>query len=390
MIRRLLAFLRGWVVVDIRSTQVAELLSRLAAAGLGASDVRWRPHGAAWRMTVPGARQLHRFTRGLSVRVRFGRRGGWPVVWHRTRTRPGLALGAALAVSLFAYATPRVWVVAVAGANPVEAARVLSAAQAAGLAAGVARDTLPVARVEAAIARQLPGVAWVGIRVQGALAVVSLHRFYGRAPHAGPNHELVASRAAHIVGIHPYVGEVLVADGDQVARGAPLMRGWTLATGQRGAAAGEVIGQFSVVGTGFQSRTLDRRRPTGRRVVRSYVALSGDVVQWSGFGRVPTSWQATVQSAPLVWFGIRLPGAWVRVVYTEEDVVPVRLSERAAEARAKGQALAAFQRQLQPRARVSGRRLTCRRQPSGVLCTVRAEVEQDIATPAFQLPTKAP
>ncbi len=390
MIRGLLAFLRGWVLVEVRSADVPQLLSRLAAAGLSAAGVRWRPEGAEWRMTVPAARQLHSAARGLRVRVHFGRRGGWPAVWHRMRTRPGLWLGVAMALSLVGYAAPRVWVVAVVGTTPVMAARVLSAADAAGLSAGVPRDTLPLARLESRIAQHVPGVAWVGIRVEGALAVVSLHRFYGRAPHAGPVRLLVAARAARIVRIHAYLGEVLVADGEAVGRGAPLIRSWTLATGQQGGVGGEVIGQFGLAGTGFQSLTLDRRRQTGRRMVRSYVALSGDVVQWSGFGPVPPAWQATVQSAPLVWFGIHLPGAWVRVVYTEEAVVPVRLSPHAALARAREQAARAFWRQIQPGARVGARRMTCQREASGVLCTVRAEVEQDIAVPAFRLPTKSP
>ena len=386
MLRRILAFLQGWVWVEVRSTETAELLSRLALAGCRVTDVRWRRRGAVWRMTLPAARTLRHQAAGLSVRVHFGRRGGWPVVWRQTWTRPGLWVGAVLAATLFAYATPRVWVVAVAGTTPVMAARVLSAAEAAGLSPGAMRDGLPVDRIESRIVQQIPGLAWVGIRVHGALAVVSLHRFYGRAPHAGPVTELVASHAARIVRIHGYLGEVLVSDGEDVQRGTPLIRGWTLASGQRGGAAGEVVGGFQVQATGFQSGTVERPHATGRIVVRSYLVLSGDVWQVGGLGReLPRYWRARVQSTPLTWFGVRLPGAWVRVVYTEEALVRVRLSARVAVSRARAAALAAMSRQLEPGARLGTRQVQCRPTQTGAACTATARVEQDIAIPVSHL-----
>lgn len=381
MLRRLLAFLQGWVWVEVRSGQAADLLSRLALAGFLVTDVRWERRRAVWRMTRPGARALRAQARG--VRVHFGRRGGWPVLWRRSRTRPGLWVGASLAVALFVYATPRVWVVAVADTTPVMAARVVLAAESAGLAPGALRDTLPLERIERSMAKQIPGLAWVGIRVQGALAVVSLHRFYGRAPRAGPVTELVASHAARIVSIHGYLGEVLVSDGQDVPRGTPLMRGWMLATGQQGGAAGEVVGRFTVHATGFQSDVLERRRATGRQVVRSYLVLSGAVWQVAGIGRrLPRYWRARVHSAALSWFGVRLPGAWVRVVYTEEALVRVPLGEGQARSRARAAALAALRRQLEPGAHLRRRRLQCRRVRGGTACTVTASVEQDIAVPA--------
>ena len=390
MLRRLLAFLQGWVWVEVHATEAAELLSRLALAGFRVTDVRWRSHGAVWRMTLPAARTLRHHAEGLGVRVHFGRRGGWPTVWRRTWARPGLWVGAAVAASLLAYATPRVWVIAVAGATPVAAARVLSAAEAAGLSPGVMRDTLPLSRIESRIAQRVPGLAWVGIRIEGALAVVSLHGFYGRAPHVGPVTELVASHAARIIRVHAYVGEVLVRDGQDVRRGTPLIRGWTLASGQRGGAAGEVVGRFVVHATGFQRSTVERPRATGRAVSRSYLVLAGDVWQVGGLGRpLPRYWRAAVHSAPVNWFGVRLPGAWVRVVYTEETLVGVHLSARVAKSRARAAAMAAVDRQREPGARLVDRRVQCALTRGGAECTAAATVEQDIAVRASGLPPTA-
>jgi similar to stage IV sporulation protein len=390
VIRRLLAFLHGWVVVEVRSQRTADLITRLVMAGAAVMDVRPQPGGARWRMTLAGARQLHRWAGGIPARARFEARGGLPFWIRRLLMRPGLMAGVALSFALLAYAVPRVWVVTVVGTSPEVAARVLTAADAAGLRAGVPRSHLDRARVEAEVLRRVPGLAWVGIHLEGAVAVVTLHRFFGRVPGTGPVTRLVAVHAARIVSVRAYLGEVLVAQGQEVQRGTLLMRGWQRGR-SRTSAAGEVLGAYRVSATAFRPRVEERLSPTGRRIVRAYLVLSGDVFQLAGFyTRVPAHWRATVESVPLTWFGTPLPGAMVRVVYNEMAAEPVRVSARDALHAARLAAEAAFRRRLQPGARVGSPLVACRENARGAVCTVTADVEQNIAVPESALHQKQP
>lgn len=384
MIERWLMYLRGFVTVSIQSPGAAELLTRLVRAGYLVSDVQARPGRTEWRMTVGAAKRLRPIAAGLHVRVRFGARGGLPFAWRRARRRPGLWLGAAAVVWMLSYAAPRVWVVTVVDTSPVLAARVMSAAEHAGVRPGAVRQMLSVRAIERAVLARVPGLAWVGVRVEGALVIVSLHRFYGRAPHAGPVSVLVASHTAVIRAVHVYLGEALVHTGQRVARGAPLVKGWPLAGGHTGGAAADVIGQYLERATAFQSRVLDVERATGRQAVRSYLVVADDVLAMPGrVGRPFARWRSQVTSHPLQWFGVPIPGAWVQVVYNELEVVPVRLTVAEAVRRARNSAEARFLRQVPAGARVGERTVACESRAGGAWCTVQAHVQENIAVPEF-------
>jgi len=386
VIERWLMFLRGFVTVSIQSPNAAELLSRLVRAGFQVSDVQALPGRTEWRMTVGAAKRLHHLAAGLHVRVRFGDRGGLPFAWRRARGRPGLWIGALAVVWMLSYAAPRVWVVTVVDTSPVLAARVMSAAEEAGVRPGVPRQALSVRAIERAVMGRVPGLAWVGVRIEGALVIVSLHRFYGRAPYAGPVSVLVASHAAVIRAVHVYLGEALVDTGQQVRQGAPLVKGWPVAGGRTGGAAADVVGQYLASTTAYQSRTLEVVRTTGRQMVRSYLVLSDDVLAVPGrVGKPFRRWRSVVISRPIEWFGVPIPGAWVEVVYNELEVVPVRLTVAEAVRRARKSAEARFLGRLPPGARVADKRVTCESRSGGAWCTVQAQVQENIAVPEFKV-----
>ena len=383
MMRRLLQWIGGWVEVEVRSAAIAELLTRLAAAGIWVARAEPTSAGARWRMTLSGVGRLRLAARGLRVRVRFGRRGGLPAWWRRARVRPGLVVGAIGAAACVMWAAPRVWVVAVTGAPPEVEARVVAAAAAAGLRPGVLRDRIHITRLAADIERRVPGLAWVGISFHGTVADLSLYRLRARPPELGPTPWLVAARAAKIVAVRVYFGEALVAPDQEVSPGTPLVRAFGVEAGQSASAAGEVIGRYRVQATVREPRDGERLEPTGRRFTQTFVVMGEDYFQVGGPGPIPFArFSRAVDAEPLSWFGQRLPGTLIRVVYNELTAMPVTRTLAQARALARAAARAALLRKVPRGARITSEDVRCAPTPSGAACTASAEVEQNIAVAA--------
>ncbi|MCL8208967.1 MAG: sporulation protein YqfD [Actinomycetia bacterium] len=375
--------LGGWVEAVLRAPAVEPLLARLAETGVVLWDLERTPDGVRFRMRLGDVRRLRGVLRGSGARLRFVARGGGPFWLARVRARPGLLVGLVGAVLLVAYGTPRVWVVDVPGLAPWREGPVLAAAARAGLTPGAVRAGIDRGAVERAILAAVPGYAWAGVTLRGAVAVIQLYAVRPR-PALGPAPSLVARAPAHVTAVSVYVGEAAVAPGDTVRAGQTLIRGWSApGTGAAPVAAGRVWGDVTHTVRVVQPLRERVLVPTGRRVVRRWLVLPGGWAWWAGGGPPPPGPVIpSVTATPVRWRNLDLPATWVQVVYNVAIPEEQRFTPSAAEARARGRAAQAVRRLLGPGRTLVARTAHIVRERERVVITETVVVREDIAVPA--------
>lgn len=207
--RRLEAFLNGAVRDGIPLWGIVRGSEQLLVARVGASDF---------------ARLARRGRRG-GVRVDAVKKSGLPFWLLWARRRPPLVLGGVLFVGLLYGLAQFVWFVHVDGARAIAPGDILQVVAEAGLRPGVARDGLQREAIERRLYLELPGIAWTSVELRGALATVRVVERTLADPILEQVGHVVAVRDAIVEKISVTVGQALVAPGDTVEAGTPLISG---------------------------------------------------------------------------------------------------------------------------------------------------------------------
>ncbi len=170
-------------------------------------------------------RRLARHGRRLQVRVDVLEKGGVPIWAARARRRPTLVLGGALFAAALYWLGQFVWFVHVDGAQTLATADVLRAAERAGLHPGAARHAVRRESVERTLHLELPDLAWAAVELRGTVATVRVVERTGADPSLTQPGHVVAVRDGIVERVSVTAGEALVAPGDTVQAGMPLISG---------------------------------------------------------------------------------------------------------------------------------------------------------------------
>lgn len=158
-------------------------------------------------------------------RFEKGGRVGFGGLLDRLRARPGILIGAVLALCLLVTALRFVWVVRIDGAGPYRA-DIAAYLRESGVGPGT-----PISRIDAKdwenrLMLRYPKVAWFRVYVSGMTLVVDCTR--GRPAPEEPDEspgDLLASRDGLVTEIRVYAGTAAVKPGDVVRKGQVLIRG---------------------------------------------------------------------------------------------------------------------------------------------------------------------
>lgn len=224
---RLWLFLNGYVIIKISGARLEQFVNAAAASGVSLWHIRRLGSDVLVAKTpwVTFAR-IRPLCRRTGCRVRIWRRRGLVFWLARLRSRRWFAAGAAVALLLLWALSGRIWVVDVEGNRKVPGLLIRQAAAEAGLRIGAARGALDPAEVAAAVQRQVDGVAWAGIQMQGVRAVIQVveARQPDRAAGVRSAH-LVAARDGLVTSVVALRGLPLVVEGETVRAGQVLVSG---------------------------------------------------------------------------------------------------------------------------------------------------------------------
>ncbi|MDD3335902.1 MAG: sporulation protein YqfD [Eubacteriales bacterium] len=144
---------------------------------------------------------------------------------YKLRTRPGLLIGAVLALLLAIGSMQFIWRVEINGAGSYQAELTAYLLEA-GVKPGVLKASLNAAELEKKLTYRYPSIAWFHVYVYNITVVVDCTQGV-EAPElpSGVPGDIVASRDGVIDSIHVFAGTAMVKAGDIVRQGQVLIRG---------------------------------------------------------------------------------------------------------------------------------------------------------------------
>lgn len=393
--KKMSPYIRGYVTVELIGGAVSTLINNAQAAGVAIWDIAWQKNGhAVCSLYVRDVRRFRKIARSSGVRFRILHKRGFPFALVRLEKRRFFAVGFMLFIIGIIVASNMVWDVDVEGNETIPEKEVLRLAREAGVYEGQLQFRM---KDNDAIQRHLllglSDASWVGIRVQGTRAIITVvekRRIDAgeQTEHPSGPYDLVANRAATIVDLSGVeTGKVLVDYNEAVQKGQKLVSGFygddeedtQKLTGARGTVIGETWYETKV----SVPLTQTRRIYTGERDDATYPYMGHWTLHIPLLEKVPFEQFETIEHIQKLHFrNWVLPFGLVKKEYLESRKVKVDRTKEEAEQLAIERAKEDVRRKLGQNGEIKTMKVLHKEVNGGkVVLQILFTVREDIAKP---------
>ncbi|MCL2336464.1 MAG: sporulation protein YqfD [Firmicutes bacterium] len=225
MLFGILSHLGGYVTVTLPEECLEKFINLAVFRGIFLWDIKGVGTGRVlMKVRLDNVQALRHVARMAGCRFKIINRCGLPFFIKRMRQRRVLVAGALVFVAALYLLSSFVWSVEVSGNNRVSDQVVEQVASQAGLKPGVFRWGLNIPALEKTIQQQVPGLAWVGVSVQGVkVSIKVVEKTLPPPDEAAHPTDLVAARDGLITELLVFSGQPLVNEGNTVVKGQVLI-----------------------------------------------------------------------------------------------------------------------------------------------------------------------
>ena len=220
-------FLFGGITVKVERAHATDLLNLCLSHGYPYTDVCCEEDGAL-RMRFPAsaARRLIADCEARGIPCITVAQTGLPFLFFRLRKRPGLLLGAVLALLLLVLSERFVWEIRIVGNETLGHEEICEILEENGLYVGSYLSDLDIPRLENRILIGTDRLSWISIHLDGTVARVQVIEAIGyeRDEKKSPAN-LIATRDGQIEYLELFRGESVVSVGQAVKKGELLVSG---------------------------------------------------------------------------------------------------------------------------------------------------------------------
>jgi len=228
MIQRLLQYLLGYCVIDVRGLMPEKCINIMLSRGVPIWDIR-RVGACVMRasvafMALPRVREAGRATGCEIVEKRWR---GLPYIGIRMWRRKALLLGFLLILAGCILTTQIVWTVEIEGEDRVAEEDIRRILTESGLTQGAWIPDIDRRQIEDRLLLAMPDIAWAGLQIDGVNATLKVVESVPVPPMedlAQPR-DIIAGRAGLIERMIVLEGVPQVKEGDYVAKGQVLVSG---------------------------------------------------------------------------------------------------------------------------------------------------------------------
>ncbi|NLJ84990.1 MAG: sporulation protein YqfD [Firmicutes bacterium] len=318
---------QGYVIIKIKGTGIEEFLNGVSRQGIYLWNVeRLSRELLVARINVTDFRKLRGIVRSAPVTVEIRHKAGLPFLWQRAKHRYTLLIGALLSILSIYLLSSIVWFIQINGVNELDGALVLQVLKTAGVQPGTWRTSIEPMALEHRLMLELPQLAWVGVKLKGTLLQIEIvERVEAPKDQLAPG-DIIAKRAALITQVIPFVGNVLVTEGETVSQGQVLIDGGLTEYGLPGdgstkhlRAAGVIKGRVWYTGFGEASLVHYVKQRTQRMRSGHYLILGARRWGWGATESPFPHYAEEVKTRQLrvPRLGLRIPMQLVSVTYHE-------------------------------------------------------------------------
>ena len=219
-------FIMGYGVLSMSRIHAEAVLNLCMRHGIVYMDAGTDAEHIRLCLRTPHLGRLCRLLDASKLPYSIERRGGLPRLAGRFVRRPGLVAGVICAVAIVAASELFLFDIRVTGNVTLTATEVKGMLAEQGFTVGKFLPGTDTDKLENSVMIAHDEIAWLSVNIKGNVASVELieQRVREKKPTLSPAH-VVASQSGEVVSVELWRGNVLVAAGDQVQKGAILIAG---------------------------------------------------------------------------------------------------------------------------------------------------------------------
>jgi|GEM_PF-3899925 len=228
MIQRLMRYLLGYCVIEIRGLMPEKCVNIMLSRGVPIWNIR-RVGACVMRACVAFG-SIHRARdagAASGCEIVEKRKRGLPYIGMRMWRRKALILGCLVIIAGCVLTTQIVWTVEIEGADRVEEADILRVLAENGLTQGAWIPDIDRNRIEDKLLLAMPDIAWAGLQIDGVNVTMKVVEAVPVPPvkDLSVPRDIIASRSGLIERMIVLDGMPQVQEGDYVAKGQVLVSG---------------------------------------------------------------------------------------------------------------------------------------------------------------------
>ncbi len=217
-------FLYGLARITVQDGCLLALLNILLELGESYENIT----ESSVDLSYPSALRVQGFCRERGIEARLELLGGIPLTVRKLIARPGIIIGAVIALILISLANSVLWDIRVEGNGILSEAEIEAVLADHGVRPGALLKSIDIGTVQADIERERDDIAWISVNVIGTVAYVEVvEEINPPSPIApeGDGSNLIAERDGVITGYELTAGDLGVTVGQTVRAGELLVSG---------------------------------------------------------------------------------------------------------------------------------------------------------------------
>jgi len=220
--------LTGHLTVQISGNGTERFINKLVREGLIIWNVKRLASGdVTFQMFISDVKELRKAVRYQRVKVRFIKRGGFPIFLNKMRRNVGLIAGGFIAILIVLILSNMIWNIDIEGATPEVEYKISNELQKLGVKKGQLLFLIDDPEtIQQKITKKIEEITWIGVELKGTtfhFKVVEKERPEEPAPTSPRN--LVAKKEAIIVDYFIEKGKPMISINDYVKPGQILVQG---------------------------------------------------------------------------------------------------------------------------------------------------------------------
>ncbi len=231
--RRLKAWLIGYVIVCIRGGDIARFLALLSHHGILVTKTLSKEQGVFLQLSLEDFRRIRPFVRKTHVRVHIYRRVGFPFFIDWCRRHIGFCVGCLLYVLLLMVLQRHVWLINVDGNYVRTDEQIIDALREEGVYVGCLMGEVTCSELEEYLRNTMSDIIWVSCEKDGTKLRVHVKEAYHYPERQSSDREtgdIVATADGVVTELVVRRGVPLVRVGDHVNAGDVLVSGTQIIT----------------------------------------------------------------------------------------------------------------------------------------------------------------
>ncbi len=221
---RFIRFWLGYICIYVEGDYPERFLNLCVQSGYKVFNTKRRAGNFEFCIFARDYRQIRHFRRKCGVRYKIKYRRGMPFIVRRYR-RSGLAVGAAMFVTMLTVMPQFVWSINISGNAELSQQQISSALETVGISIGTPLKDVDADNMRLRLALLLPEISWASINIDGTAVNVDLRETNHKSETDTKFSNLVADFDGVITAVYVRSGSAAVKVGDSVVKGELLVSG---------------------------------------------------------------------------------------------------------------------------------------------------------------------